>query len=52
MQKFAPFKHHREQRRDTVGYFMAYADIQIPSLLGPLHPRFAPAQPELGGDSL
>ena len=31
---------------------MAYADIQIPSLLDQLNQRFAPAQPDLGGESL
>ena len=35
-----------------MGYFMAYADIQIPSLLDQLNQRFAPAQPDLGGESL
>ena len=29
-----------------------YADIQIPSLLDQLNQRFAPAQPDLGGESL
>ena len=35
-----------------MGYFMAYADIQTPSLLDQLNQRFAPAQPDLGGESL
>lgn len=32
-----------------MGYFMAYADIQIPSLLDQLNQRFCAAQPDLGG---
>lgn len=35
-----------------MGYFMAYADIQIPTLLDQLNQRFAPAQPDVGGENM
>lgn len=35
-----------------MGYFMAYADILIPSALEQLNLRFAPAQPDVAGERL
>ncbi|QTD45173.1 hypothetical protein [Ottowia testudinis] len=35
-----------------MGYFMAYADTQIPTFLDQLNQRFAPAQPDVGGESM